>query len=85
MDYIGTDYFVDLACSECARTSRVRYSQLLTSLTSGEIVSCAACGRATNHGWSTVFKAQKLFRQHLERSRVALESARRRPDRSFLG
>jgi hypothetical protein len=84
MDYIGTDYFVDLACSECARTSRIRYSRLLTLLTLGDAVSCAACGRATNHDWSTVHKAQQLFREHFARARFALESARRRPARSFV-
>ena len=84
MDYIGTDYFVDLACSDCARTSRVRYSRLLTLLTNGDVVSCAACGRATNHGWSTLYKAQQLFREHFA-ARVALESAGRKSTRSFLG
>jgi hypothetical protein len=84
MDYVGTDYFVDLACSECARTSRIRYSRLLTLLALGDVVSCAACGRATNHGWSTVFKAQQLFRQHFARARVALESARYGATRSVL-
>ncbi len=30
----------------------------------GTSVACAACGRATNHDWSTVSKAQQLFREH---------------------
>jgi hypothetical protein len=81
MDYIGIDYFVDLACSECARTSRIRYSRLLTLLTRSEPVACAACGRATNHGWSTVFRAQQLFREHFDRARV---TARGRAMGSFL-
>jgi hypothetical protein len=85
LDYIGTDYFVDLACSECARASRVRYSRLLTLLTNGDVVRCSACGRATNHGWSTLYKAQQLFREHFARVRVALESAGRGSTRSFLG
>jgi hypothetical protein len=75
MDYVGMDYCVDLACSRCAGTTRVRYSKLLALLTVGNTVACAACGRATNHNWTTISEAQRLFREHFDRTRVKLESA----------
>lgn len=71
MDYVGIDYYVDLACSRCAGTTRVRYSRLLALLDVGGAVTCAACGRATNHDWTSITKAQQLFREHLERARLA--------------
>lgn len=69
------DYSVDLACSRCAGTTRVRYSTLLALLDVGSAVACATCGRTTNHNWSTVSKAQQLFREHFDRKRLTLESA----------
>jgi hypothetical protein len=79
MDYIGMDYCVDLACSGCAGTTRVRYSSLLTLLDVGGAVACAACGRTTNHNWATASKAQQLFREHFERTRLMLETVYRPP------
>ena len=75
MDYIGIDYCVDLACSRCAGITRVRYSRLLALLDVGDAVACAACGRATNHNWTTVSKAQKLFREHFDRTRLTMKTA----------
>jgi hypothetical protein len=75
MDYVGMDYCVDLACGRCAGTTRVRYSALLALLAVGNPVACAACGRATNHNWTTVSKAQQLFREHFARTRVTLGGA----------
>jgi hypothetical protein len=77
MDYVGIDYYVDLACSKCAGTTRVRYSGLLTLLDVGGAITCAACGRATSHDWTSVTKAQQLFREHLDRARVAREVVHR--------
>ena len=71
MDYVGMDYYVDLACSRCAGTTRVRYSRLLAVLDTGGAVTCAACGRATSHDWTSVSQAQQLFREHLDRARLA--------------
>jgi hypothetical protein len=75
MRYVGIDYCVDLSCSECAGTTRVRYSRLLALLDVGGAVACAACGRATNHDWTSVSKAQQLFREHCARARLALATA----------
>ena len=72
MDYVGIDYYVDLACSRCAGTTRVRYSRLLALLDAGDSAACAACGRAMNHDWTSVSKAQQLFREHCDRARLAL-------------
>ena len=71
MDYVGMDYYVDLACSRCAGTTRIRYSGLLALLDLGGAVTCSACGRATSHDWTSVSQAQRLFREHLDRARVA--------------
>ena len=77
MDYVGIDYSVDLACSECAGITRVRYSRLLSVLDVGDAVACAKCGRATNHDWTTVTKAQQLFRAHFDREQLALDTTYR--------
>jgi len=82
MDYVGIDYSVDLACSECAGITRVRYSRLLSVLDVGGAVACAKCGRATNHDWTTVTKAQQLFRAYADRAHVVLE-ATYRPTRAW--
>ena len=82
MDYVGIDYSVDLACSECAGITRVRYSRLLALLDVGGAVACATCGRATNHDWTTVSKAQQLFRAHFDRTQLVLE-ATYRPTRAW--
>jgi len=74
MDYVGIDYSVDLACSECAGITRVRYSRLLALLDVGGAVACTTCGRATNHDWTSVSKAQQLFRAYFDRARHALET-----------
>src|ERR671912_165712 len=78
MHYVGMDYTVDLACSHCAGATRVRYSTLLTLFSVRCAVTCAACGRATNHDWTTIAKAQQLFRAHLARTRLARADAPRR-------
>jgi hypothetical protein len=82
MDYVGIDYSVDLACSECTGITRVRYSRLLALLDVGGAVACAKCGRATNHDWTTVTKAQQLFRAHVDREQLALDTAYR-PTRAW--
>jgi hypothetical protein len=74
MDYVGIDYSVDLACSTCAGITRVRYSRLLALLDVGGAVACTTCGRATNHDWTSVSKAQQLFRAYFDRARHALET-----------
>jgi transcription elongation factor Elf1 len=84
MDYVGMDYSVDLECSRCAATTRVRYSRLLALLSVGGTVACAACGRATNHNWTTVSKAQQLFREHFDRTRLRLEARVGSSTRSFV-
>lgn len=71
MDYVGIDYYVDLACSRCAETTRVRYSRLLALLDVGGAITCGTCGRTTDHDWTSVSKAQQLFREHLDRARHA--------------
>jgi hypothetical protein len=73
------DYCVDLACSRCAGTTRVRYSRLLALLDVGEGVACASCGRTMNHNWATVSRAQQLFREHCDRARLMLETVYRPP------
>ena len=75
MDYVGMDYCVDLVCSRCAGTTRVRYSRLLALLDLGSAVACTGCGRAMKHDWTTVSKAQQLFREHFDRARLTLDSA----------
>ena len=82
MDYVGIDYSVDLACSTCAGITRVRYSRLLALLNVGGAVACTTCGRATNHDWTTVSKAQQLFRAHFDRTQLVLE-ATYRPKRAW--
>jgi hypothetical protein len=82
MDYVGIDYSVDLACSTCAGITRVRYSRLLALLNVGGAVACATCGRTTNHDWTTVSKAQQLFRAHFDRAQLVLE-ATYRPKRAW--
>ena len=74
MDYVGIDYSVDLECTECGGTTRVRYSRLLALLDAKGAVACAACGRAMNHDWTTAAKAQQLFRAYFARARLALEA-----------
>jgi len=71
MDYVGIDYSVDLGCTGCGGTTRVRYSRLLALLDVKGGVACAACSRAMNHDWTTVAKAQQLYREHLDRARLA--------------
>jgi hypothetical protein len=73
------DYCVDLACSRCAGTTRVRYSRLLALLDVGAGVACAACGRTMKHNWATVSKAQQLFREHFDKTRLRLEAVYRPP------
>jgi hypothetical protein len=82
MDYVGIDYSVDLGCTECGGTTRVRYSRLLALLDVKGAVACAACGRAMAHDWTTVAKAQQLFREHLDRARLARRIVRR-PRRAY--
>mgnify|MGYP003579250443 CR=1 len=82
MDYVGIDYYVDLACSRCAGTTRVRYSRLVALLDAGGAVTCAACGRATNHDWTSVSRAQQLFREHVDRARFA-RGVVQRPRRAY--
>jgi len=82
MDYVGIDYCVDLACSSCAGTTRVRYSRLLALLEAGRTVACGACGRATNHDWTTVTKAQQLFRAYFDREQLSLATGYR-PTRAW--
>ncbi len=82
MDYVGIDYSVDLECTACGGTTRVRYSRLLALLDVRGAVACAACGRAMNHDWTTVAKAQQLFREHLDRARHARRLVQR-PRRAY--
>ena len=82
MDYVGIDYSVDLACSTCAGITRIRYSRLLALLDVGGAVACATCGRVTNHDWTTVSRAQQLFRAYLDRAQLVLE-ATYRPTRAW--
>ena len=58
MDYVGIDYCVDLACSSCNKTTRIRYSRLIGLVADRQSVQCAACGRATNHDWTTALKSE---------------------------
>jgi len=82
MDYVGIDYSVDLGCTGCEGTTRVRYSRLLALLDVKGGVACAACSRAMNHDWTTVAKAQQLFREHLDRARLARRIVQR-PRRAY--
>ena len=76
MDYVGIDYCVDLKCSECTGITRVRYSRLLALVEVGSAVACTACGRVTNHDWTSVSRAQQLFREHCARARQRSQSSR---------
>jgi hypothetical protein len=84
MEYIGVDYSVDLACSECHRTTRVRYSRLLNLTLAETGICCDACGRVTNHDWSSAAKARVLFREHMSTRRRATESTQASSRRSQL-
>ena len=74
MHYIGIDYSVDLACSSCKSTTRVRYSTLLKLVTNGKPVACEGCGRATNHDGTSASKARLLFRKHFYNTRPTVEA-----------
>ena len=75
MDYVGIDYCVDLACSSCNKTTRIRYSRLIGLVADGQSVQCAVCGRATNHDWTTASKARLLFREHFAMARLKTSAA----------
>jgi hypothetical protein len=64
MRYVGTDYCVDLECEACRKATRIRYSRLLSLVTQGARIACAACGRVTGHDLSSASKARSLFQQH---------------------
>jgi hypothetical protein len=65
MRYVGMDYCVDLECGACRKATRIRYSRLLSLVTQGTRIACAACGRVTGHDWTSASRARLLFRRHL--------------------
>ena len=75
MHYVGTDYCVDLECEGCRKATRIRYSRLLSLVTQGARITCAACGRVTGHDWSSASRARRLFREHCNLRRPAAEPA----------
>ena len=64
MHYVGMDYCVDLECEACRKSTRIRYSRLLSLVTQGARITCAACGRVTSHDGTSASKARLLFQQH---------------------
>jgi hypothetical protein len=81
MRYVGTDYCVDLECEGCRKATRIRYSRLLSLVTEGARIACAACGRVTGHDWSSASKARLLFQQHRDSAAAGSASARTRVPR----
>ena len=75
MHYVGTDYCVDLECEACRKATRIRYSRLLSLVTQGARIACAACGRVTSHDWSSASRARRLFRERCHPQRGAAEPA----------
>jgi len=65
------DYCVDLQCQACRKSTRIRYSRLLSLVTQGGRVTCAACGRVTSHDSTSASRARLLFERHLSRRRPA--------------
>ena len=71
MRYVGMDYCVDLECGACRKATRIRYSRLLSLVTQGARIACAACGRVTSHDSTSASRARLLFRRHVSLRRPA--------------
>jgi hypothetical protein len=64
MRYVGIDYCVDLECEACRKSTRIRYSRLLSLVTQDARIPCAACGRVTSHDRTSASRARLLFQRH---------------------
>jgi hypothetical protein len=62
------DHAVGLSCRACAHTTVMLYSRLLNCLLDGRPIVCEGCGRATEHGWSSVEEARLLVGERMRRN-----------------
>lgn len=71
MDYIGIDPAVGLECSHCDHVTRLKYSDLLHRVRSGEQVPCGNCQRRMLHDWTTVSVVQNIIKRRMREAHEA--------------